>query len=100
VVELFVQRLQRNLFPAASAVARLAALRERAVVRVTMAVGALAVGDAGISRFVVRSGCVALLARDLDMQSGKREASLGVIELLRAYRLPVSRVVALRAVTP
>jgi hypothetical protein len=49
--------------------AGLAALGETPAVRITVAVGALAKGNAGVSRFVVRSGCVAFLARDLGMQA-------------------------------
>jgi hypothetical protein len=78
----------------------LAALRERAVVRVTMAVGALAKCDAGISRLIVRAGRMALLAPDLNVQASEREPGLRVIELLGADHLPVGCVVALHAVGP
>ena len=82
VVEALVHRLQRNLLPSARAVARLAALREAAVVRIFVAIGALVERNAHVLRLAVRAVGVALGALHLGMQAGQRIARLRVIELL------------------
>lgn len=63
-----------------------------------MAIRALAERNAGVTRFVIGTGRVALLARDLNMQAGQWIARFRVIKLLRADRFPVGRVVTLGAV--
>ena len=76
VVEAFIHRLQRNLLPAAGVVARLAALREAAVVRIFVAVRAGIERNAGILRLPIRSVYMALGALHLCVQSGQRIACL------------------------
>lgn len=76
----------------------LAALRKRAAMRVAVAIRALPERDAGVARLLVRTGRVALLARNLDVQPGQRKSRLGVIELRGTDGLPVGRVVALSAI--
>ncbi len=63
-----------------------------------MAVGTLPERQARVPRFVVRAWSMAHFASYLRMQSREREARLGVIKLLGIDRLPLGRVVALRAV--
>src|SRR5579863_9178406 len=60
VIETFVHRLQRNLFPSAGVVARLATLREAAVVRILVTVRALVERDTCILRLAVGSVGVTL----------------------------------------
>lgn len=78
--------------------AGLAGLRERAAMWIAMAIGALAERDAGVACLFVWTRCVAFFARHLDVHSSQWVARLRVIELLRADRLPVGRIVALRTV--
>lgn len=78
--------------------ARLAALlSEASVMRIAVAVRTLSEGQSQITRFVVRSGYVALLTSHSGMQPGKWVSGLGVIELLR-HAFPVVVVMALEAV--
>lgn len=100
VVEALIHRLQRNFLPAARAVARLAGLREAAVVRVLMAVGTLVEWDANIPWLAIRSIRVALGALHLRVQTGKRISSFRVIELSDIDLLPVNEVVAGDTVLP
>ncbi len=68
-------------------------LLEASVMRVLVAVVALAEGKILISRLAVGSGRVALLAFDLLMLTGQRVASLRMVERLRDV-LPVIEIVA------
>jgi len=70
MVEFFVDGLQRAAFPAARIVAGLASLLlEAALVRISVAIVALAEGQTGPTRLIIRSGSVALLASHLRVQS-------------------------------
>jgi len=94
VIELLARR---NLLPAGSGVARLAGLRERAVMRIGVAITALGKGNAGEPRLPARRrGGMALLARDLCVKARQRESRLGVIEICRCF--PVVEVVALETI--
>ncbi len=95
VIEPPVHRLQRNFLPPAGVVARLAALRKAAMVRILVAVRALIERNAHILRLAVGAVGVALRALHLRVQSGQRIARFRVIELLNVDRLPVHEVVAL-----
>lgn len=77
--------------------ARLASLRKAAVVRILMAIGALAERNTYILRLAVCAICVALGALHLGMQAGQRIARLRVIELCGADGFPVLEVMALLA---
>ena len=70
-----------------------AALLEAPVVRILMAVVALAEGDTLVARFSVRTGRVTLFALHGDMLPGQRIARLGVIEGL-ANVFPLVEIVA------
>jgi len=94
VIELLARR---NLLPAGSGVARLAGLRERAAMRIAVAITAFREGNAGKSRLPARRRRrMALLARDRRVEARERESRLGVVELRR--RFPVVEMVALEAV--
>ena len=94
VIELLARR---NLLPAGSGVARLAGLRERAVMRIGVAITAFRKWNPGESRLPARRRRgVALLARDRRVEARERESRLGVVELRR--RFPVVEIVALEAV--
>ena len=102
MIEALVDGLERNLFPSAGAVARLAALREAPMVRVFVTIGTLIEGNANVLRFAVHSIHVALSALHLGVQAGQRIAGLRVIEigltgLADIDRLPVHEIVALQA---
>lgn len=73
--------------------AGLASLRETAAMRVFMTIGTLIEGNANILGLAVSSIAMALGALHLRMRSGQRIASLGVVELADADRLPVHEVV-------
>jgi hypothetical protein len=77
--------------------ARLASLRKAAVVRILMAIGALAESNTHILRLAVYAICVALGALHLGMQAGQRIACLRMIELRGADRFPILKIVALLA---
>lgn len=98
VVEALADRLQRDFFPPARAMTRLATLREAAVVRVFVAIRALVERDANILRFAISAVRVALGALHLRVQASQRIARLRVVELTLALadadRLPVFKVVA------
>src|SRR5579871_2939085 len=70
VVEPLVDRLQRDLLPAARAMAGLATLREAAVVRVLVTIGALVEGDTDVLRLPIRPVDMALGTLHLGVQSG------------------------------
>lgn len=97
VIEFLVQT-RRKLLPSTCVVAGLASLRKRAVVRIAMAVRALAERNACVSRFIVRAGRMAFFTRDLHVRTGQWIARLRVIKLLRVDRLPIGRIMALGAV--
>jgi hypothetical protein len=96
VVEFLVDVFQRNPFPPAGAVARLASLRKTSFVRIAMTVGALAKNKAYVTRLVVRTRRMALLTIDLRMQTGQRIFGFVVIKLVNV--LPVLEIVTLLAV--
>lgn len=98
VVEALVDRLQVDLLPSGGVVAGLAALREAAMMRVLVAVGALVERYANILRLSVGPVGVALGALHLRVQTGQRVTGLGVIELAHVDRLPVDEVVARLAI--
>ncbi len=100
VVKAFVDRRERNLFPAGRAVAGLATLREAVMMRVLVAIRALSEGYSRIPRLVVRTWRMALGARNLPVQAGKGIARLRVIELAGANGLPIFEVVTLLAGLP
>ena len=94
VIELLVRR---DLLPAGSRVTRLAGLRERAVVRIGVAIAAFRKRHAGESRLAARRRRrVAFLACDLRVKAREREFRLRMVELGR--RFPVVEIVALEAV--
>ncbi len=64
VIKLVVQA-RRKLLPSAAVVTGLATLRERAVMRIAMAIRTLPKRNAGVTRLVIRTGRVALFARNL-----------------------------------
>ena len=70
MVEALINALQRDFFPPARAVARLAGLREAAAMRILMAVGALAKRNSNILRLAVGPVGVALGALHLSVQTG------------------------------
>ena len=98
MIEGVVQSGGRDAFPTVGVVAGGARLvLEAALVRVGVAVVALAEGQTFISRCALRVGRVALLAFHFLVQSGERVACLVVIELARGI-FPVDEVVALNAI--
>ena len=98
MIEGVAQSRGRDAFPTAGVVAGGASLvLEAALVRVGVAVVALAEGQTFISRCALRVGRVALLALHFLVESGERVARFVVIEL--AGRIfPVDEVVALDAI--
>lgn len=94
VIEFLADALQRNLLPTGSGVAGGASLRETAVVRILVAVGAEIERDAHVPRLAIRPVRVTLLAFHLRVQSGQRIARLAVIELADVDLFPVDEVVA------
>lgn len=98
VIKALVERRSRNPLPATCVVARLAALLSKtSPVWVAMAVRAFSKRQTKITRLVVRSGRVALLATHLGVQSRQRIASFGMVKLSRS-NFPVVIVVALQAI--
>lgn len=95
MIKVPADRSQRNSLPAFSAVAGLAALRETAVVRIGVAVRALAEGYARVARLAIRARRVALLTLHLHVETSQRVARLGMIKLSDRDCLPVREVVAL-----
>jgi len=103
VVETFVDSLERNFLPPARVVARLAALREAAMMGVVVTIGALVEGNAHVLRLAVRPVGVALGALYLGMQASQGIAGLRVVKLRLTGladidRLPVHKIVALQTV--
>ncbi len=97
MIEFLIQP-RGKLLPPTGVVAGLASLGECPVVRIAMAIRALPERNAAVTWLVVGTRPVALFAGNLHMHPGQCVARFRVIELLRADRLPVSRVVTLRAV--
>ena len=93
VIEVLIDSLERHFLPSTRAVARLAALRKTAAMRIFVAVRTLIEGNSDILWLAVGTVRVALRALHLRMQSGQRIARLGVIELRDADLLPVDEVV-------
>ena len=103
VIETLVDSLEGKFLPPARVVARLAALREAAMMRVLVTVGALVERNTHILRLAVRPIGVALGALDLGMQASQGIAGLRVVKLRLTGladidRLPVHKIVALQAV--
>lgn len=103
VVEALIDCLKRNLLPPARVVAGLAALREAAMMRVFVTIGALVERNAHVLRLAVRPVGVALGALYLGMQASQRIAGLRVVKLRLTGladidRLPVHKTVALQAI--
>ena len=86
--------LQGDPLPSGGGVARGAGLRETAMVRVLVAIGAQVKGDADVLRFAIGTVSVALGALYLRVQAGEGIAGLGVIELGHVDGFPVDEVVA------
>lgn len=97
VIKFFIHRLQRHALPAVRIVAGLATLLlKAALVRIGVAIVALAESQKHPARLVIRSWGVALLAGHLRVQSGQRIFRPGVIELRDVF--PILEVVTLLAV--
>ena len=100
VIEVLIHSGQRNPLPSCRAVARLASLRETAVVEVGVAIGALAEWKSRVTRLAIRARRMALLALHLRVLPGEGVTRLAVIELPYRDRFPVRVVVALQAIGP
>ncbi|PYX67268.1 MAG: hypothetical protein DMG78_28015 [Acidobacteria bacterium] len=74
--------------------AGVATLREAAVVRILVAIGALAEWNANVLRLAIGTVGVTLAALHLRMQSGERITGFGVVELAHVDGFPVDEVVA------
>ncbi|HWC17095.1 MAG TPA: hypothetical protein VG498_08770, partial [Terriglobales bacterium] len=86
----------RDAFPADGAVARLTNLgRKLALMRIRMAVDAMAKLQTGPARFSVGAGCVTLHTSDVSVRPSERVASLGMIK--PSHQLPIVRIVTLCA---
>lgn len=96
VIEFLVYVLERNPLPAGSAVTGLAGLRKTSLMRIGMALSALAEHKADVARLVIRTRRVTLLANNLCVQSGQGKFGFVVIELRNVF--PIFEVVALPAV--
>ena len=94
VVESLVDGLQADPLPSAGIVAGVATLREAAVVRILVAIGALAEWNANVFRLAIGTVGVALGALHFRMQSGERITGFGVVELAHVDGFPVDEVVA------
>jgi len=70
VVKTLVHCSNRNLLPSRHAMAGLATLREGPMMRILVAIDALAEWDARVAGSIVRSRCVAFCAPDMRMQPG------------------------------
>ena len=98
VIEVPIDRRQRNSLPAFGVVTGLAALRETAMVHVCMAIRALAKRYARIARLALRPRRMALFTLHLHVRSGQQISCLGVVELANRNSLPIGGVVALGTV--
>jgi len=98
MVEVFVHSRQRDFLPSRCGVAGLATLREFSVVKIGVAIGALAEREPGVARLAVVAGLVALLAFHLRVQARERIAGLTMVKLADRDRLPVGVIVALETV--
>lgn len=98
MVERAIQRRCRDLLPARGAVTGLAGLGKTTTVRIRVAIRATAECNSGVARLFVLPGSVALLARDLGMQTSQRIARHRMVERAETDRFPVSVIVTLQAV--
>lgn len=98
MVERAIQRRCRDLLPSGGAVTGLAGLGKTTTVRIGMAIRATAECNFGVPRLFVLPGRVALLARDLGMQTGQRIPSNRMVERAETDPLPVTVIVTLQAV--
>ena len=94
VVESLVDGLQADPLPSAGIMAGVATLREAAVVRILVAIGALAEWNANVLRLAVGTVGVTLGTLHLRMQSGERITGLRMVELAHVDGFPVDEVVA------
>jgi len=94
VVESLVHGLQVDPLPPAGIVAGVATLRETAVVRILVTIGALAEWNANVFRLAIGTVGVTLGALHLRMQSGEGITGFGVVELAHVDGFPVDEVVA------
>lgn len=94
VIKVLAHSQHRDLLPAASGVARLAALGETAAMRILVAIRTLIERNASILGFAVGSVRMTLRALYLRVQAGQRISRLRVIELRDSDLLPVDGVVA------
>ena len=94
VVESLVHGLQVDPLPSAGIVAGVATLRETAVVRILVTIGALAEWNANVFRLAIGTVGVTLGALHLRMQSGEGITGFGVVELAHVDGFPVDEVVA------
>jgi hypothetical protein len=97
VIEVLIHHGQGNLLPTRSAVAGLAALREAAMMRIGVTIGALSERQSRIPRITVAARGMALFTLHLCMETGQRIARLGMIKLGRVDRLPIVEVMTLQA---
>jgi len=96
VIEVLIHHRQGNPLPTRGAVAGLAALREAAMMRIRMAIGALRERQSCVPRFAVGAGGMALFTLHLRMRAGQRIPRFGVIKLGQVDRLPVGVIVTLQ----
>ncbi len=94
VVKALIDVLERDLLPSGCAMARRASLREAAVVRIFVAVGAKVERNSDVLRFSLRTVGMALGALHLRVLPRQWIAGLAVIELADVNLLPVDEVVA------
>jgi len=94
VIESLVHGLQVDPLPSAGIVAGVATLRETAVVRILVTIGALAEWNANVFRLAIGTVGVTLGALHLRMQSGEGITGFGVVELAHVDGFPVDEVVA------
>ena len=100
MIEALSDVLQGDLLPSRGGLARRAGLREGTVVRVLVAIGALAEWNADVLRLAIGTVGVALRALHRRVQAGERVTGLGVIELGLVDSFPVDEVMAEMAVGP
>jgi len=93
MVEFLADALKRDLLPSRGRVAGGASLREAAVMRILVAVGAQIKGNADVLRFAIGTVGVALGALHLRVKAGQRITCLAVIKLPDVDLFPVDEVV-------
>jgi hypothetical protein len=91
---------RRSLVPARGSVTGLTCLQKAPTVGIGMAIVAAAKWDFYVARQFVRPRSVTLLARNLEVQTGKRITSKRMVELTNIDLVPLEEVVTLQAVGP